>query len=260
MEVKPILEEVKEYFNNAKEIECLSDGCIYKFNKSKKIKDLVFSIYLRKSKSDSCCIWHIDKGYAKIISYKEETYQITKEQILKIYKNAVDNNLQLTTFDLQELYPLVFKEDKKELVVSKQTGWFKSIGYGNEKWLGYFIDDVFHYGLGADGKWFENKNLIHNFKISKNEIEAIPQEIQQALENEARKRGYLGNHIKCIEGYLGSSSIKLIGDYKFEYNKNRLIVDLRGCVYTVFKDGVWAEIIPTITIKEAEKKLKCKII
>jgi len=179
-----------------------------------------------------------------------KNYKITKEQILHL--SEVCNTTTLK--ELKQLFPEVFGS---ELEVGM---WYKScIGT-----LAFYSDNKENYGINAYGDWVDELILksdwdIYAYKIWEWE-KATPEEVEQALIKEAEKRGYKDSFIYCIEGYIGSESLKLIGDYKYEKEKNRLIIEGGDTLYTVFKDGVWAEIIPTITKQEAEEKLKCKIV
>jgi len=122
MKARPILEEVREYFKNAKEIECLGDGKIYSldlfpFLEIGKDKFETGSYLYSKMKifttipNDNYIIsWNSSKGYAKIISYKEEAYQITKKQILDLHRiQCVSDKNDV----LESLFPSVFKEEEK---------------------------------------------------------------------------------------------------------------------------------------------------
>jgi len=109
MEKRPTLEEVKEYFKNVEKVKCTNDSDIYYLDFSEDLEFYSDSIRLLNQKDEPysgsntyCQIWSKRKGYAKIISYKEETYKITKEQILK--------------YNMKDEFPSVFKEDEKELV------------------------------------------------------------------------------------------------------------------------------------------------
>jgi len=173
-------------------------------------------------------------------------YEITKEQVQDIYNDGC-------TY-VKEWFPEVFKT---ELEVGK---WYTPLNEYEGKAIVFITNPLnkSNVGFGIDykGIW-ENK---YDISGGSGHRESTKQEVFEALKNEAVKRGYMGNHISLIEGFLGSNSVELIGEYVYESNKNRLVVDLYGCVYTVYKDGQWAEIITTLTKKEAEEKLNCKII
>ena len=87
----------------------------------------------------------------------------------------------------------------------------------------------------------------------KNVTKASNEEIQTALINESKKRGFVkGVYFKDVTN--GQTS-KIEGSFRYlEF----------GCLkhlgQTIFENGKWAEIIPTKTIQEAEELLKCKIV
>jgi len=176
----------------------------------------------------------------------KESYQITKEQILITHASTSSFNQE----EIESWYPSVFKEDKKELVVGK---W-----YWYEKTLFNYQLDWNVYGFNEDGSWCKTKSWIWK-KSTGYEREATPQEIQQALEKEARKRGF------TIGVWVDNTNICEIGGKYLIYIED---FELLGNIFTVGKDciclmnskGQWATIIPTITKKEAEEKLNCKIV
>jgi len=100
----PTLEEVKEYFKDAKVVECLTQKS--KENISNPInKGIHFDLNCYWIEAFGVSgryteLWNDNKGYAKIISHKEKTMKITKKFIKK---NAYK------TF--KEVFPEVFEED-----------------------------------------------------------------------------------------------------------------------------------------------------
>lgn len=91
---------------------------------------------------------------------------------------------------------------------------------------------------------------------------ATKEEIQAHLIEEAKRRYKVGDSIKC----LYSGKIKTVMEEKsifdnLQNNSNSFWHD--GCEPTncqVYKNGIWAEIIQTITKEEAEKQLGKKIV
>ena len=76
----PTLEEVKEYFKNAKEVKCLFDKKLYSTNAM--IEDFYydkytgwwFDVLLFEGTIENVLVWDVCKNkFAEIISYKEET-------------------------------------------------------------------------------------------------------------------------------------------------------------------------------------------
>lgn len=105
-----------------------------------------------------------------------------------------------------------------------------------------------------DSKTFELELLDGNEDVDyiKDYRKATPKEIEQHLIQEAKKRGLWGVPIKAINGEVYGKVFKV--DYEYDDD----------CLWSeygrVYRRGKWAEIIPTMTKEEAEKKLNCKIV
>lgn len=183
--------------------------------------------------------------YAKILSYKkvkEETFLITKEQILELHKNSCAN----LKYDIEQLFPSAFKEEKKELVVGK---W-----YWRCDELAVWNGGKHTYGFNRDGSWLEDMC----FSVITNPIEATPKEVEEALIKEAVKRGFKEG--VCVKNHQGTNvlkSLKIV--YTNEYNDGIYTENQDPGVW-IFINGVWSDIIPTLTKQQAEEKLNCKII
>lgn len=104
------------------------------------------------------------------------------------------------------------------------------------------------------------KNTVSQIVMKKVFPEAFDEEVSEALEKEALKRGFkLGVFIKRNFDNLPSLFIKeCVYNSDFTYNKYEDILFFND--YIIYSKGKWAEIIPTKTIEEAEKELNCKII
>lgn len=147
------------------------------------------------------------------------------------------------------------KEDKTELVVGK---WYKNNDYGYENSLAFSVElspnsEIHFKGYGFDkyGDWYE---LTTDYDFgSHNWKEATSQEVSDALEKEAVKRGFIdGAHYQWI-----NCPLRKVYGKEFIYNKG--VLRING--FTIMdSDGKWAEIIKTISLKEAEEKLNCKIV
>lgn len=157
-----------------------------------------------------------------------ETFEITKETIIK--------------YKMKDEFPEVFKV---KLEVGK---WYKFLGNlcvhsGGTKTYGFWNEE------------FRNNISFGPFDFEDNDIvKATEQEVFEALKNEAVRRGFVGKDIYikigdrqyCLESEIG----------KFQLASNLFFY--QGA--KIFKNGTWAEIIPTKTKEEAEKLLNCKII
>lgn len=170
-------------------------------------------------------------------------YEITEEQLKQISADGC-------TY-VEQWFPNVFK---KELEVGK---WYWHDGHLFNYQLG---EDVF--GFNEDGSWCDcrwswpTKTLFDR--------EATESEVFEALKDEAVKRGFVSGTWISWEKE-GKGQIK--GDIYWAEGSE--CIAARCCPKTtergnenfpIFKDGIWAEIIETITKSEAEKQLGKKII
>ena len=167
-----------------------------------------------------------------------ENYKITKEQILAIEKvGGADVSLYL-----KETFPEVFKT---ELEVGK---WYKM--KGNTHFLCNFNGNIGNngnsYGFNLNGEWMDNSMCFHN---SDTYVEATPEEVESALINEAKKRGFVeGVEFIClISGKKGKTECPGFL-YEGAYGKNSNSLEtsfaetsINGVLY---KDGKWATILP----------------
>lgn len=101
--------------------------------------------------------------------------------------------------------------------------------------------------------------------IARNCKPATPQEVQTALENEAKKRGY--NDKVGIKGLKFGEAWTKSGNIEFKYDEKQNTLqmwsdfaetksdgwkDKSRAKINIFKDGIWSEIIQQETIKEEE--------
>lgn len=261
---KPSIEEVKEYFENVKEVECLSSLKIIdlQYMTDKGLHDWSSKWWIDYENhpnlahpNNSCLLFDIDKGYAKIISYKTQKFEITKDQISKIHNLS---SLEGKRF-IKDLFPIVFEV---ELEVGK---WYKSPYCGGSLFCITDLDNIrnrYISGYGTEQCYGWQGLKKDYWWLDKGYTEATPEEVFEALKSEAKKRGFKdGCHwIEPINQPIYDSKIRLakgkIQMYGDELNK--LCFSLSDSL--IFKDGIWATIIETITKAEAEQKLNCKII
>jgi len=172
-----------------------------------------------------------------------DEYKITKETIIK--------------YQMKDEFPSLF---------NPYTGWAKANGIGNEKWIGYFENDEFKYGIGADGKWFERTGTIHRFKYIKPQYtEATPKEVEEALINYAKSKYKKGDRIK-YDGYEGT----IIGEIYWAFGAGLVSVlcDKKSTkrqneYFPLMVNGVWSEILPNkkkMTISEIEEKYNIEVV
>ncbi len=96
-----------------------------------------------------------------------------------------------------------------------------------------------------------------------NAKKATHKEIKEHLIEEAKKRGYLGE-VRIDKTPLNYKGDKMVWDSVFNgeadyYPEEDDLIVLPSCD-EIYSNGKWAEIIKTITKKEAEEKLGVKII
>jgi hypothetical protein len=182
----------------------------------------------------------------------EQTYTLTKEMLLK-----------LTDPIAKEWFPEAFDV---ELEVGK---WYKVFANNSNYIINIkTIEGKMSIGYGLDIvslDFYEDLRLHCNAYIWE---EATPEEWQSALITEAEKKGFKeGVYIKDLLGFNS-------GTHKNGYDRNQCsdedfsfgIHDDDEDVFLfignlmIFCNGKWAEIVETITKKEAEKLLNKKIV
>lgn len=195
---------------------------------------------ITNEKNNANHIW-TKKGMNECFTETEETFEITKETIVK--------------YKMKDEFPEVFKKEE-------QNGWYKDKEY--PFWLCFFENDCLIYGFDIDGDYFINKKPVLDTDKT-NDIQATEQEVFEALKNEAVKRYKKGDYING----LYSRKVKTLTFESTGIGRDKVHVDLYYCVWMniensrnekVFDNGIWATIIPTKTKEEAEKLLNCKIV
>jgi hypothetical protein len=162
-----------------------------------------------------------------------EKYGITKDQILVIHE--VTNSWGQDR--LKKWFPECFEVD------FKVNDWYMI----KEDYLLLYKGDF--KGITTKGDvWIFDKYHEDNSR------KATTQEIQTALTNEALKRGFKDK--VCFIPLNGKKPVTRNGNY-FGYSEddNKLLY----CNYVIFEKGIWATIIPSYTIQEAEDTFKIKI-
>lgn len=240
IETIPTLEEVKERFKDAETVESVYGNTFVISNIY--YNSGVFIASEKKKEFSKHTIWNSKKGYAKILTYKTKKFEITKEQVLLLHKDAKNDTPQLVTADLEQWFPEVFEVKLPD----DFTGWAKTNNIGNEKWISKFENGLQKYGIDANGYWlvYESKNYIEN-----NMYEATPEEVTEALKKEAVRLGFV--HKAYIRDFNNNLK-KLDTDYITSYDKEMF---WHGG-YCIMKNGIWATVIKTKTIQQAEELLK----
>lgn len=259
---KPTLEEVKEYFKDAKSIKAVFGINEYHID-TENLGIFETETGFRQNRcftSNELLLWDTVKGYAKILTYKntEPKFEITKEQIIIL---NTDGNKDVRKC-MREWFPDVFEV---KLEVGK---WYKCNHtdcqiHENKSLI--FVSDISGkstdgFGFDFNGKWFDKKRNCGT--ISKSYRLATPQEVETDLKNEAVKRYKEGDYLvrkfdKNLGDVIINKEIYCI-DSEYYYNAQEDYLEFHG--FVVYSKGQWATVLETKTIKEAEELLNCKII
>lgn len=179
----------------------------------------------------------------------DEPLTVSKEFILEAHNSACSTWKR----KLEEQFPSVFVKDELGVGV-----WnYSKTKYGNFENLFKSDDGINWYGF-VNGDWFE-KTDISDF-TTLNLRQSTPEEVETALINEAKKRGFKeGVKFKSVSPNIdGETDILINGDIYYSVIGNYVY---SSCGY-IFQNGKWATIIeqPTeMTVAEIEQKLGCKI-
>lgn len=112
MKNKPTIEEVKEHFKNAKEVKFCNSNIItelttynFNYNDSGGINEFCINGDYLKTKRTYHCVWSKEKGYAEIISYKEDSIV---ERVINQFKERSEAGIKKygTTLDRNDLNTL----------------------------------------------------------------------------------------------------------------------------------------------------------
>ena len=241
----PTLEEVKEYFKNAKEVKCLFTEKIYDILKAiiREDNKNQFEAYFEKE-NDYCRLYKFG-NYAEIISYIEPTTEVRNSVLLQLAEN---------------------NSYSEEILKKECPKLFPTIDYGvylkcrnNPLWLCYY-DKGIKYGFDAKGVWFKDNS---GYQLQLTDYVATPQEVETALKSEFEKQ----NNIKLNERKPLEWSFENV-TYSLSF---RNLSNVRYCKKTnslyfggglLFRDGKFAKIIetPTDIITIVEKYGKDKVI
>ena len=247
----PTLEEVKEYFKNAKEVKCLWDGKIYNISSWKLYKDECGFRYAENKKAENegfCGVFGIGeyKKFAEIISYKD-TYTVSKDFILEAHESACSTLKTKIENQFPELFP------KVELEIGK---WYKNNDINYEKSIACVVEldkenkrEFMGYGFDCDGDF---RPLADDCVWGSNSWTlATKEEVETALIAEAKRRGFEDGVI-----YL-SPKLKIKRTFSGEFNyysDNNSLSDKNSGM--IFNKGVWAEIISEPIELSLEQRLE----
>jgi hypothetical protein len=152
-----------------------------------------------------------------------------------------------------------------DLVPRDTNCWYKVITYSLKPFFVYVTewidgDNMKGAGFGADGNWYENTSVWGTGRTCE---KADSKDFKTFLRDQADARGMkLGvltqNEISLVPFTIGT-------DWDFEFGSASSTVlwsfasDQTGR-FSIFKNGKWSEPVKSITKKEAEAKLKMRII
>lgn len=224
-------------------ISDFKDGCYLCFFSDKSVTNGV--IQFRNIYTKIYDEWD-EETFLKIcgVEPKEKTYKITREQILKLHDKIGSLD---TRHELRDMFPEVFET---KLEVGK---WYKSNNFNLVNYQGLEEKKCYGFGYVNTDRWHEKMTFLTE-EHGANWIEATDQEVTEALTKEAVKRGFVvgashtitnGDNIRKIENKLR---------FGFVYNSEECYLLVNN--WRIFDNGQWAEILETITIQEAESKLK----
>jgi hypothetical protein len=162
-----------------------------------------------------------------------KTRKITEDQIKGIENGTINiKELFKDVFEVKIEVSKVYKNLKTLFLCTGFSENLKPYGYGFSC-DNLFLEDSRKYTWGID--------FVK---------EATTKEWKDALIKEAEMRGFKENVYVAGLGNTQDGRFHYSSDYKILYCGS----------FAVFNKGIWAEIIPTMTIKEAEEKLNCKIV
>lgn len=227
--------------------------------------DKVLNPTERKELFKMCFKFSIEIADEALTEIKNERFpylgysNISGDKITAFHVEKVSNNLYVS-FDEFKAFIIGKGIIKNKNVEFKVGQWYKSCGETTGKLFCFHgkrdsDGDPRGYGFINYGETWMNNNgngWGGNFEL------ATPEEVTEALTKEAVKRGFvIGSWYKSVSKFTTGDIVQLKQGLVFGVGRN-ILTD--GCCGAVFENGVWAEIIPTITKEDAEKELNKKII
>jgi hypothetical protein len=115
--MKPTLEEVKAYFKNAKEVRCLNrkkDIGTPDFEKMYFTED--GAVVQNPQANNWLVLYEPKKGYAEIISYKDEPITVSKDFILELHNEVIWPSVKAK---IEKEFPQLFEVKATEMTVAE---------------------------------------------------------------------------------------------------------------------------------------------
>lgn len=249
IETMPTLEEVKAYFKDAKTAECLTQKSEENIS-SPKGKGIHYDMGIYWIEAEGVTgkytnLWESGKGYAKILTYKTPKFEITKETVIK--------------YQMKEEFPEVFEVKleigKWYIVTNIKSG---SLGFEG---IGQYTKEKPQSGLLETDLGFNFRDVRGRIWRTNGDIRlATPEEVTEALKNEAVMRYKVGDIIEDLRNYYkGEYNNMIFGSVDFRLEKNgAFYVRSTNKYWTKIMNssGQWATVIKTKTIQQAEELLK----
>ncbi|MGK0446510.1 MAG: hypothetical protein ACJA2M_000279 [Polaribacter sp.] len=232
--------------------------------------------FIKQAHEAACSQWkkNIEDEFPKLFKQVGDTLiQQAKKRGFKEgvqFIDVVDGRLEVVNGDRYKYYPAIdsltlnhdriYKNGKwaeiiKEPIVKeeKANGWYKD--KTSKNWCMFFENGIMKYGVDIIGKWKEN--LSHNYTLRVGDYKSTDKEVEEALIKEAKKIGFKEG-VQFKSAWNQSSICDFKGMY-FDIKNNSLS---SGDCHNecIFQNGVWAEILETITKEQAEKELGKTII
>lgn len=265
------LEQVKDYFKNAKEVKCISDGTIHNISNLEIRQGVacVDSYFAFEDNFAMCEVYRKNKGFAEIKS-KNDFYNVPKQFILDAHEAACSS----WKTKIEKQFPEVFPKIKLEIgewYKVKAKGWTKDA-------LVYFDNNEgrTHYGFNHTGRYGNLYNNLRNCLFDEYlEISLADEyEVANALIDEAKKRGFYNDGVTFKSEFsdfiwtkTGNISIEYTDDTlklwsDISETKNDNYKDTARGHNIIFKEGVWAEIVSTpveLTLEQIAEKFNISV-
>jgi hypothetical protein len=153
-----------------------------------------------------------------------------KEVIKKMHQYACDASKLI----IENEFPKLFKKEEKA------NGWYKD---ARNEWFMFFENGIMKYGVNVLGEWKEN--LSHNYTFGHNDYKATDKEAKEVLIKEAKKTGFKEG--VCFIPTNGTKVVQMASEDRWTLTSEGKLL---FCNFSVFENGVWAEIIKEPIVKD----------
>ena len=181
--------------------------------------------------------------------------QITREQILSLRRCMRKDS----TYIIEQMFPSEFMPWHSRYSIGHIYKEKSSLGNGHRFLFVKAIsgDTVSGYGIDGMGNWFNDSAYqFGNFELASDD------EWMEQLQLQAIKKGYkIGARFETID-YHDSKMVEIASERLSITKKDiHLRTTEASLAYRdIYSNGVWAEIEESITLKQAEERLRIRII